>query len=324
VIAALALEESGLAANPAFLDMSEGFDRQKMLVKRATGIIAASEGTVKISQGMKLAGFTTPEQQNMKLYQQVRRGSSKVAVFNIPKQKKGVAAAVMEVNILHATLSDISSLTSKSGNIEVIISSPEVIDIDEEDATTLGNNNNTTTTGSTKKTRSTSKEVQRRHALKAKTSLKDKVAMKQATVLIHRNKLLPKGHPKKKSIEAIVKGVNKRLDSNVSAKTAAQYYVRDGIIGKSPKRRGPPGAFPHRVWKALKGAFTTYLKLELGASYFKEAVNHQGTISKLVNGGVNKAGFAKTRDDLTRKLKKETAHHFEVGKANVVDERKED
>jgi hypothetical protein len=43
-------------------------------------------------------------------------------------------------------------------------------------------------------------------------------------------------------------------------------------------------------------------------------------LSKLVNGCVNKAGFNKTRDDLTRKLKKETADHFTVGKANTVEQ----
>jgi hypothetical protein len=40
-----------------------------------------------------------------------------------------------------------------------------------------------------------------------------------------------------------------------------------------------------------------------------------------VNGCVNKAGFNKSRDDLTRELKKHAANRFEVAKANTVEQR---
>ena len=37
---------------------------------------------------------------------------------------------------------------------------------------------------------------------------------------------------------------------------------------------------------------------------------------------MNKGGFSKTREDLTRKLQRDTANQFEVGKANVVEQRR--
>jgi hypothetical protein len=41
-----------------------------------------------------------------------------------------------------------------------------------------------------------------------------------------------------------------------------------------------------------------------------------------VNACVNKAGFNKVFDDLTKKLKKDTANMFTVGKANVIEQRR--
>jgi hypothetical protein len=62
--------------------------------------------------------------------------------------------------------------------------------------------------------------------------------------------------------------------------------------------------------------------LEAGTCWVQEAVINQGSCQACVNGCVNKAGFDKTRDDLTRKLKKETTDKFTVGKANVVEQRR--
>jgi hypothetical protein len=95
-------------------------------------------------------------------------------------------------------------------------------------------------TASKKKARATSKEVQRKHSIKASHDLRNKLAMKQATVLIKRNRDLPAGHRLKTSIVKIVNETNNRLNANVSAKTAAQ-YMRLNLVGVSPLRRGPTG-----------------------------------------------------------------------------------
>jgi hypothetical protein len=69
----------------------------------------------------------------------------------------------------------------------------------------------------------------------------------------------------------------------------------------------------------LKGAFVTYLKLEQAGTKKQSTLKD---LAKLVNGCVNKVSFNKVRDDLTRKLKKDTANHFTVGKANVMEQRR--
>jgi hypothetical protein len=48
----------------------------------------------------------------------------------------------------------------------------------------------------------------------------------------------------------------------------------------------------------------------------------RGTLVKLVNATVNAGGFSKRDDNLTRKLRKDTAGDFEVGKANIVKQRR--
>jgi hypothetical protein len=101
------------------------------------------------------------------------------------------------------------------------------------------------------------------------------MAMKQVTVVIKRNNDLPVGHPEKVPIVDIVNATtNERLKSNVSAKTAAE-YVRNGLIGVSPLKRGPVGEFEKQVWSALKGALVTYLKLE------QAGIKKQSTIKDL-------------------------------------------
>ena len=41
-----------------------------------------------------------------------------------------------------------------------------------------------------------------------------------------------------------------------------------------------------------------------------------------MNATVNEAGFTKNREDLTRKIQRETANPFDVGKANVAEQRR--
>jgi hypothetical protein len=69
----------------------------------------------------------------------------------------------------------------------------------------------------------------------------------------------------------------------------------------------------------LKGAFTTYLKLEQAESKKQSTVRK---MSILVNGCVNQAGYDKSGDDLTKKLQRDTANQFHVGKANVMEQRR--
>jgi hypothetical protein len=296
--------------------MSEEIARIKRLVQQASGILSAADGKVKVMQAMILVGFTTPERKNMKIYQQVRRKSEKIVCVEL--KKKSSVVTVTEINGSNSQASTISSITGENSQV-IAIDSPDsdtqsVVSV----ASSRGEGKREDKKPAAKIPRGTSKEVQRAAAKHVRMTKRDKEAMKQATVLIHRSNALCRNHPDKRTTVEIVNLTNKRMNSNISANTAAR-YVRDGMIGLSPLKRGPVGAFPPRVYEALKGAFVTYLKLEQAAS--KKQSNLKD-LARLVNACVNKAGHNKTRDDLTRKLKKDTADQFEVGKANVVEQRR--
>ena len=61
------------------------------------------------------------------------------------------------------------------------------------------------------------------------------------------------------------------------------------------------------------------MKLEQAQSVNQSKIKD---LLKLVNATVNAAGHNKTNEKLTRKLQRETAHHFEVGKANHQEARR--
>jgi hypothetical protein len=79
------------------------------------------------------------------------------------------------------------------------------------------------------------------------------------------------------------------------------------------------GDFTKGQYKALKGAYVTYLKLEQATARNQSTTKE---MSKLVNACVNQADFNKMRENLARKLKKDSANQFVTGKANVIEERR--
>ena len=159
--------------------------------------------------------------------------------------------------------------------------------------------------------------MQQVQAVARRQEEKEKKAMKLATVQIEKNSLLPKGATTKLSIEKIVEEVNDLCDSNISHKTAAA-YVHQGLINVSPRKRGPVGDFPNPVFAALTWAYATFLKLEQAQAKQQSSMK---TLALRVNACVNLAGLSGTRDDLTRKLRMATAHLFEAGKANTMEQR---
>jgi hypothetical protein len=142
------------------------------------------------------------------------------------------------------------------------------------------------------------------------------MTVKIATRLVENEKTV--GAMNRKSIAVIVRGVNATHDTNLAVSTVTR-YVQNGWIGESPLKRGPVGDFPKPIYKALKGSYFTYLKLEQANGKKQSSIKD---LAKLVNATVNKAGHARTRDHLTRKLQRDTADEFEVGKANVVEQRR--
>ena len=281
--------------------MSEGPTNEEKLdklVQLASGVVAVSENRIGIRKAMELVGFNPDQIKKMSIYQRVRRRAQGLLV---PKTEGLETPPASAVRLLLPN-SEISSLTSDSQT-----ATPQPMP-------------QTTKKAAVKKptSRRSAKDMQRHNAVMAAAKGRKKSAMKAATTLIKENKLLPSGHAKKKSITRIVKEVNANFGSNVSHNTAAR-YVRKGLVGTSPLKTGPMGDFPKHVYTALKGAYTTYLKLEQAGSKKQSTIRQ---LAQLVNATVNHGGFTKTRDYLTRKLQKDTADEFEVGKANVVEHRR--
>ena len=305
-------------------------------MKQAAGIVAASDGKVKIVDSMKLVGFSTPERRNMTTYQQVRRRASKLIVVEVPK-KPLPAQVNLSSSASHVSALSTSEETGRGRKRLHSVVVPRRQHLDDTPASTEGdtpasNEGNTTTNTSSsnsskdatttpikgKKARKTSKELQRSNAKAVAMNKVEKEAMKQATLKVHRNRQLPANHPDRLTTAIIVSQTNLAMNSNISAKTVAD-YVRKNLIGVSPLKRGPVGHFIPRIYSALKGAFCTYLKLEQAGSTKQSTLKQ---MSQLVNACVNKAGHTRTRDDLARKLKRDTADQFVVAKANVVDHRR--
>jgi len=138
---------------------------------------------------------------------------------------------------------------------------------------------------------------------------KESTALKLATSRIAASNELPIGHADKKSINAIVKEVNDFCGGNVSPKTAGS-YVKKGRINTSPLKRGPVGSFPKPTLESLKWAHASFTQLEQAKATTQSSIKE---MSKRVNACVNYGGFHKCRDDLTRKLKTQTADLFTVG-----------
>jgi len=335
--------------------MSEETPEEDERIDHAGGIISAGKGKIKIIHAMKLVGFSTPERKNMTLYQRVRRRSHQMVVSIAPRTIKKSSLFEVESTLTAPEESAWATSNSSSSNS----TSPTDVDTDQvvtprrlsvDTPTRSAGGNESTSTGSetstarqsgsnrngssqeesggvvhltveevpTKKRRKSSTQVQQEKAKKQKQAEIEKKAMKLATVRIKEHKSLPKGHKDKKSALTICQEVNVLCGSNISSKTAAT-YVQKGLVNCSPQKRGPNTPFPKKVLSALKWAYATFLKLEQAGSKKQSSIRE---LSLRVNSCVNKAGHQKTRDDLTRKLRNETAHLFDAGKANVMEQRR--
>lgn len=309
--------------------MSEDGPEHQKMVEEAAGIFKASNGKIKLVDAMKLVGFSQEQTRVMRVYQQVRRKAQKLTII-VGSLVVGGPSSNSNVSTLTASEEQTNSSSTTDTSIQsvrrrLLDTPPTVATTPPARGSAESSSGRGSSTGSVskspakgKKTRRSSKEVQRIHAAAARKAKRDRAAMKQATVLVHRSNQLPKGDPKKKSMRAIVDETNERFSSSLSSKTVGR-YVRQGIINQSPLKRGPVGDFAPRIYNALKGAYSTYLKLEQASCREQSSVKK---MAKLVNTCVNRAGMSKSREDLTRKLKKDTADQFDVGKANVVEARR--
>jgi DDE superfamily endonuclease len=293
----------------------------ELLVTQAAGIVAGSLNTIGISRAMELVGLSFPDAtQKMKYYQQVRRKSAKLTVVEKGKSTPVVLGVEEQESVSTLTVSteiagsQNNSETSPSDSIRRRLRLEET----EVAETVLPSTDSVAVPAKKKQTRRSPKELQRMNAKKCAEIARNKEAMKAATTRINSAKELDKNNPKRLSINAIVNETNKQFNSTLNSKTVGR-YVREGMIGTSPLKTGPVGDFPKTVYSALKGSFVTFLKLEQSESKKQSTVRQ---LSVLVNACVNRAGFSKVGDGLTRKLQRDTADQFEVGKAIVIEQRR--
>jgi len=324
--------------------MSEAQASLEDMISHASGLIAAAIGKIKIRAAMRLVYFTSVQVETMSLYQRIRRKSQQMVVVD-KRSVERPAIPLPQVNICSGdTVASILSSTERT-NTNGDSSNDTGIYDDEDD------NNNTTVaptprhllatnnaeennvevestsnrkrspdessinTGSSKKSRRSSKEVHRLQAHVIMQTKKDCTTMKVATTRIATNNKLADGHPDKKSMNKIVEEVNVLCGSNLSPKTVGRYILK-GLINVSPMKRGPAGSFPRNTFVSLKWAYASYLQLEQAEGKTQSSIKD---MTKRINACVNAAGFVKSRDDLTRKLRNETANLFTVGKTNVME-----
>jgi hypothetical protein len=174
----------------------------------------------------------------MTMYQKVRRKLAKVAVVEVTRNS-GLEVVTLGKG---CSLSSVSGFTTENPTSVDLTSSPSTNSLLPSSrlssASSLESKKSEDKKPAAKIYWRTSKEVQRAHAKVAQITESDnKQVMKQATVMIDRCRGLPRNHPDMKSITTIVEETSCRLQANIFVKSAAR-YVRDGLIGVSPLKRG--------------------------------------------------------------------------------------
>ena len=111
------------------------------------------------------------------------------------------------------------------------------------------------------KRRRRSKEKQQDDAMNIRLKKIESNAMKLATARIVMSSGLPLHHPDKKSDATIARKIN--LEHGIYIiRNSATMMVMQGIIGESPKTRGPNKNIPSQVWNLMKGLFVSFMKLD--------------------------------------------------------------
>jgi hypothetical protein len=188
------------------IDMMDDEDMLERLVEEAAGIVAAANGKVKISHAMGLVGLKGDDEKHHRtLYQQVRHKSTKVAVAEMGRNSGG-----LEVVTVGTAAGSLSSLTAGGLQSSFEFSSPSLGTHSTGKRMPSSGSSADSSKSSDKKPaakvfRRMSKEIHRANAKIAhQLTKRDRQAMKMATVLIERSRVLPKNHPDKRSMATIV------------------------------------------------------------------------------------------------------------------------
>lgn len=300
----------------------------------AADVVAASRGHIGVKQAMRIVHFSDAEMNDNTIYRRIHRLAEKKKktlatipppeVVAVPALTLAQAAAACAA--APSTINDPSDLSGNSSSFN-----PPSIATDNttaQSSTCAANPRalesvkrvlepGSASSSAEKRTRKTPKQKQAEDAKKLRASKLRSKALKMATVQIQQQKTKTSGSPVKPNAH-IVRSVNEALGSNIAPSTVNR-YIQNNMIGVSPMKRGPAPDIPSDIWKALKAAFTSYIKLEQAHSKQQSTVK---TLSLRVNTLLNKFGYNKSGEDTTRKLRKETADEFSVDKTNMVEMRR--
>jgi hypothetical protein len=161
---------------------------------------------------------------------------------------------------------------------------------------------------------------------KAETTDKYKTAMKEATIMYQNEQDAAKealaqgdGIYKKMTGRYIAELVNAKYETNIQDRTIRK-QVSEGKAGLSPERCGPKGTIASRYYKALCGAFESYIKLK---QVSRDSNLKRTFLQKLVNAVVNKhPNENRTGRTLFERLQKSVAATLGIGKVDKIEERR--
>jgi len=109
-------------------------------------------------------------------------------------------------------------------------------------------------------------QKQKHRVHKKSQERKDSAAMKEATRSLKREwdkNNSPDPSTPVKGARRITRKVNRCHGTNLNYRTITR-YVSSGMIGVSPKKRGPEGSVPNKILKLLVSATESYIRINQG------------------------------------------------------------
>jgi hypothetical protein len=308
----------------------------------AGSIMAMAMVPISIKVAMHHAGFSEKEIENRSLQQKVRRKGSKappstvsftpsnesssVSTFSHSQAASSITPTIRQDSMPSSSIL-VSSILPSSGSIhrqsrsrtrranEDLLQSSQhlqtLLHLSQEPQAE-GENGEDSKPPAKKKSRKSPVERQKTDAEACLLNKKQSDAFKLATSRYALSLTLEAGDPEKKSCETICDEVNAMKETSVSRRTVAR-AVREGRAGASPLKRGKVASIPKSDWTSLKDAYSTFIMLEQ-ANKRNECTPKR--LRRLVGQCLQAGGYFMGMEEITSRLKSQTAHIISAGKGD--------
>ena len=276
-------------------------EKIRALVERAAGILMLSKpGAVSASDALRQVGFSDVESSNPSLRRQVNRYKQKLVELS----RKNIEKSFANNRKLPPSIS--TSTPPRPPRYTTV--SMSAIKRNKP-----------------KKVRMTSNQAHLSRKEEAEKRFHQNQIFKKATFLWNleqeKEKLANDNGLKytKVSAETICRELNEKENTTIKPRTVRN-AVRDGRVNLTPLKRGQQGSIPHQAFKALCGAFESYVKL---ASQKGDINISRPRLIQRVNSVVNnKIDENRKGDGLLKRLQKELAGTLDLGEPNKVENRR--